>query len=103
MGRKRKLRSSRNGQPPVSTQSEKATAQRNELQTKLDKATLEIESAQSQLEDKQSLQGELENVKRAADQAKAQANVQRYLVDPGKTGRQRRLLCQGWRLPDGTS
>src|SRR6478672_6749470 len=52
---------------------EKANAQRNELQTKLDQATSEITSAQSQLEDKQSLQSELGNAKKAADQTKAQA------------------------------
>ena len=40
---------------------EKANAQGNELRTKLDQATTEIKSAQYQLEDKQSLQSELEN------------------------------------------
>ena len=37
----------------LSSEVEKANAQRNELQTKLDQAISEITSAQSQLEDKQ--------------------------------------------------
>ena len=56
---------------------EKATAQRNELQTKLDQATSEMKSTLSQLENKQfrigGMQSELEKAKQAADQAKAQA------------------------------
>ena len=56
---------------------EKATAQRYEFQTKLDQATIEIKSARTQLEDKQSrlvgMQSELENAKQAADEATAQA------------------------------
>jgi cell division protein FtsL len=55
----------------------RTASQRYELQTKLDQATSEIKSAQSQLEDKQShlggIQSELENAKRVADWAKAQA------------------------------
>ena len=105
----------------LSSEVEKANAQRNELQTKLDQAISEITSAQSQLEDKQPRLGgtesEPENAKQTADQAKAQdadlakraaslnselekANAQSYLVDLGNAGRQsvpRSLLC----LPDG--
>ena len=54
-----------------------ANAQRNELQIKLDLATSEAKSSQSQLEDKQShlegMQSELKTAKQDAEQAKAKA------------------------------
>ena len=65
-----------------------ADAQRNELQTKLDRATSEIgqlksnlDTAQSQLKDKASnletMKSELDTAKQAADQAKAEVGEQR--------------------------
>ena len=57
---------------------EKANAERKELQTKLDDASSEVESAQSRLAETQSLleatQSEIESAKQAAEKANAERN-----------------------------
>ena len=61
----------------LNTELEAVNAERNELQTKFDQATLGSNSANSQLKEKQSqlegMQSELDALKQVADQAKAQA------------------------------